>query len=125
MDLLPPQARRFPMILERKFSEIVEGLLRKTRQKKANWVESKDSPTSFLLKLPKSRIEIRRDSRPTVPDMIYLSIFDEGNRKVCSWDAQEGETRWEPLEELYNEIVQNDTDWDKVWEDIETFLKSA
>ena len=113
------------MILESRFSEIVEGLLRKTRQKKASWVETKGNPTSFMLKLPKSRIEIRRDSRPTVPGMIHLSIFNEEGKKVYSWTAQEGETRWEPLDGLYNEIVQNDTEWDKVWEDIETFLKSG
>src|SRR5262249_3155736 len=109
------------MIPESKYPEIVRGLLEKTLQQKAQWVDAGRNISGnnmYFLSLPHSRISVSLVSPQTEPDYLELEIFNGENARVGRWAVSDGEPNWNLLNDLYQQIIMKITRWDKVLEEI-------
>jgi hypothetical protein len=113
------------MIPEAKYSEMILGLLKKTREGTARWEETDEPKGAFLLKLPRSIIILVYRSPRTEPDCILFTLFNHDGRLVGERLIEEEESKdWGMAKELYLEVTHQVTGWDKVLADIEEFISA-
>ncbi len=113
------------MIPNEKYVEIARGLLRKTETGTAKWVQGAGEMSEFVLNLPASRIFLQYTSPTVEDDRITLALCQPEGRAVGSWIVHESDPDWELAQTLYSAVSRQVVGWDRVLEDIESFLQKS
>ena len=121
------------IIPEKKFREIANGLLERTKSAQVNWEPDEKFEDSYVVRLPKSTIAISQQSAGTgalkfvgtPSNHFVLGLRDANDLQISEWEvAAEAEIDYRLLGELYREASRVATKWDEVLEDIERALQS-
>src|SRR5947209_1192350 len=110
------------MIPDAKAPEIIQGLLRKTRQGRVEWRQVKNSVCQFSVKLPHSAIFLNYETPQAAPDYVELRLCRPDNTPAAVWLINEGDELWPPAFELFMQVQKGVTGWDKVLEDVENLI---
>ena len=81
--------------------------------------------TEFILTLPQSVIRLALISRPYQPDAVSMKLLDKNERLAGTWNVEEGEDDWPIALELFEEVSKQVIKWDKVLDDVETFIHKS
>ncbi len=98
--------------------EIIEGLLRKTRQDQVKWLASETASDTFFVRFPKSRVEIDFCSPSASADFDLVTYYNKYNVEVKTLRVEEEEGGWQTLQELFDEVSRVMLEWDKVLKEL-------
>ncbi len=107
------------------FSQIVTGLLKKTKERKIPWRRDDAPNDAFRFSSPEFSLFLIRESPRAEPDYIKLEFTGPKGEQAGKWKVWEGDEDWPLAEELYAEVYRSVHGSDRVFDGVKRFIESV